>query len=277
MIEFKNKIFTGANNRKSVFDAKISADNKAVILFVHGYKGYKDWGCWGLMEEYFLQRNMGFVKFNFSHNGGIVAEPIDFPDLDAFGKNCFSYELEDLEIITTEVHRLINQELEAEIPIVLVGHSRGGGVAVLHASKNKYISKIISLAGISSIGNRFPSGEELEDWKNSGVRYVQNARTNQDMPHYFSFFEDYQKNKEALNIEDSARSLKIPFVQIHGDMDLTVSITEGQYMARWTNTNLVIVKGAGHTFGAKQPWNNNEMPADMLEVCANMLAFIDDI
>lgn len=277
MIEFKNKIFTGANNRKSVFDAKISANNKAVILFVHGYKGYKDWGCWGLMEEYFLQRNMGFVKFNFSHNGGTVAETIDFPDLDAFGKNCFSFELEDLEIITTEVHRLIIQELEAEIPIVLVGHSRGGGVAVLHASKNKYISKIISLAGISSIGNRFPTGEELEDWKNSGVRYVQNARTNQEMPHYFSFYEDYQKNKEALNVEDAARSLNIPFMQIHGDMDLTVSITEGQYMARWTNTNLVIVKGAGHTFGAKQPWNNDEMPADMLEVCANMLAFIDDI
>ena len=266
MIDFKNKEFVGSANRKSLFDCRIPVNAKAVIIFIHGYKGYKDWGAWNLLEDRFLELGFGFVKFNMSHNGGTTSEPIDFPDLQAFGENRYTYELNDLDVVITETTRIITQELNLNLPVFLLGHSRGGGVAILQASRDTRISKIISLAGISMIGERFPTGEDLENWEREGVQFVVNGRTNQQMPHFFTFYTDYRDNREALDIEKAARSLDIPFLQIHGDMDLSVSISEGQSIAEWTDTEVKVIKGADHTFGTKQPWESNDLTEEMEEV-----------
>ena len=276
LIEFKNKIYEGSNRRKSLFDCQIPKNAKAVIVFAHGYKGYKDWGAWNLMEDYFLKQGFGFVKFNMSHNGGTIDEPIDFPDLEAFGRNTYSFEINDLNGIINETDRIIRQECEMEIPIYLIGHSRGGGVAILTAAISNKVAKLISLAGISNIANRFPTGDELLEWEFSGVMYVANGRTNQSMPHFYSFYEDFKKNEKGLDIEIAADNLTIPFLQIHGDMDLAVSISEGQSNARWTNTRLCVIKGAGHTFGASQPWSNNELPEDLETALEKALEFFNE-
>ena len=42
----KNKTFVGSQNRLSVYDLNIPDTPKALVIFVHGYKGYKDWGAW---------------------------------------------------------------------------------------------------------------------------------------------------------------------------------------------------------------------------------------
>ena len=55
---------------------------KPIIIFCHGFKGYKDWGAWNLVAEAFSKAGFLFLKFNFSHNGGTLEQPIDFPDLD---------------------------------------------------------------------------------------------------------------------------------------------------------------------------------------------------
>ena len=50
----KNKIFTGANKKKSLYDLDIPENwNQKLIIFIHGYMGYKDWGCWNLVSDYF--------------------------------------------------------------------------------------------------------------------------------------------------------------------------------------------------------------------------------
>jgi pimeloyl-ACP methyl ester carboxylesterase len=263
MIDFTDKIYKGADGRESLFDCVIPKEALAVVIFIHGYKGFKDWGCWNLMQDYFVKEKFGFVKFNLTHNGGTVKQKIDFPDLEAFGRNTYSKELIDIGIIVDETDRLIHQELELDLPIYLLGHSRGGGDAVLYASKDNRIAKVISLAGISDIGSRFPEGEELELWKEEGVRFVENMRTHQSMPHYYEMYEDFKANEEALNIEAAARSLEIPFLQIHGDMDTSVSIREGIELSDWTGTPLKIIKGADHTFGSEHPWFSNELPEDL--------------
>ncbi len=273
MIDFKNKIYIGSANRKSLFDCRIPEGAKAVIIFMHGYKGYKDWGAWDLMCEAFVNDGFGYIKFNTSHNGGTTDNPIDFDDLKAFGENRYSYELNDLKIITDETERIIQQELELDLPIYLLGHSRGGGVSILGASKDLRIKKIISLAGISSIADRWPDEDGLKEWEEEGVMYVQNGRTNQNMPHYYSFYEDFLEHKDALDIQAAAESLAIPFLQIHGDMDQAVSIREGQELAKWTNTRISIIKGAEHTFGTKQPWDEAELPSDMKRVLERVLEF----
>lgn len=279
LITFKNKMFQGSVGRKSLWDVSIPDNPQGVIVFVHGYKGYKDWGAWPLMEQFFLNRNYGFVKFNFSHNGGTIEDPTDFPDLQAFGENRYSYEVNELNEILNEVHRMVSMECQLEVPIFLVGHSRGGGIATILGSDNTFVSKVVSLAGISDIPSRFPKGDELIDWQVDGVRYVSNARTGQDMPHFYSFYEDYLNHEKMLDIEAAARRLseiKKPFLQVHGDMDLAVSISEGQALAQWTQTRICIIKGAGHTFGAKQPWESSELPHDFRLALDAILEFIAD-
>jgi hypothetical protein len=268
MIEFKNKIFEGSNKRKSLFDCRIPVGAKAVIIFAHGYKGFKDWGAWQLVEDYFVKAGFGFVKFNFSHNGGTVENPIDFDDLEAFANNRYSYEVMDLELIVEETYRIIKEECEINIPICLFGHSRGGGISILVGSNSKKVDAVVSLAGISSIANRFPEGEALAKWKNEGVFYSLNGRTKQEMPHFYSFYTDFKENEAELDIEAAIGILSKPFLQIHGDMDLAVSISEGLAIADWSETQLEIVKGADHTFGAKHPWEKPVLPFD-LEIALN--------
>jgi len=279
LIDFKNKQFKGSAGRMSLWDVKIPKTAHSVIVFAHGYKGYKDWGAWPLMEDFFLSSGYGFVKFNFSHNGGTVEDPIDFPDLQAFGENRYSYEINELNGIVNEVDRMIKDECGMNIPIHVIGHSRGGGVATLVGSRHSLVNKIVSLAGISDIPSRFPTGDELLDWQVDGVRYIQNGRTNQEMPHFFSFYLDYFKNKELLDIEAAARKIgeiEKPFLQVHGDMDLAVSISEGQGLAGWTGTRLCIIKGAGHTFGAAQPWNSDDLPEDFKLALTAIDAFLKE-
>ena len=274
MIAFRNRIYVGSAGRKSVFDACIRADDEAVVVFVHGYKGFKDWGAWNLVEKNFLDRGFGFVKFNMSHNGGTVANPIDFSDLEAFAQNRYSWEVADLNTIVAETQKLIKSHFQTEKPIYVTGHSRGGGIAVLAGCRNKEISKIISLAGICDIGSRFPIGENLLLWEQEGVMYAENARTKQQMPHNFSMYEDYLDNQDDLSIEKAAGKLSAPFLQIHGDMDTSVSISEGIKLAEWTNSELAIVKGADHTFGAQEPWIYDVLPEDLKEAINRTLAFL---
>lgn len=279
-IDFKNKVIKGSTGRNTVYDCQIPENAKAVIVFVHGHKGYKDWGAWQLMQEWFVAEAYGFLKFNMSHNGGTVNNPIDFPDLEAFGKNKYSYEVNDLTLIIEELDRIIRQELEADLPIYMIGHSRGGGVGILASSGNAKVKKLVTLAGISDIFLRFPTGKDLIDWKNEGVKFTENKRTQQQMPHFYSLYEDYLANKEKLDIQLATEKLSIPFLVVHGDMDVVVSISEGQLLGKWSAQNnkaerIAIVKGAGHTFGATHPWTAKELPEDLEKACTAVLTFFN--
>ncbi len=76
-----------------VYDSSIKLG--PLIIFCHGYKGFKDWGAWPLLSEALAASGFVVIKFNFSHNGGTHKQPIDFPDLEAFGNNNYTKELED--------------------------------------------------------------------------------------------------------------------------------------------------------------------------------------
>ena len=94
----KNFPVTGKYNKSISTDLCFNQTNKQkpLVILCHGYKGYKDWGAFDLMSSNFLKANMAFLKFNFSHNGGTPNQPIDFPDLEAFGNNNYTIELDDL-------------------------------------------------------------------------------------------------------------------------------------------------------------------------------------
>jgi uncharacterized protein len=242
-------------------------ESKNIVIFCHGYKGYKDWGAWNLVAEKFANQNMFFVKMNFSHNGGTVKQPIDFPDLEAFGKNNFIIELDDLSSVIDWISQ--NKTIKNEINlqnISLIGHSRGGGIVILKASEDSRITKVITWAGVSDFASRFPIGDELKAWKENGVSFITNARTKQQMPHYFQFYTNFKENENRLHIKSAVQKLNIPFLIIHGNNDETVSPQEARNMFSWNpNNKLQIIENTNHTFDSKQPWISKKLP-DNLEI-----------
>lgn len=273
-MHLKNQVYIGSNKRQSLIDLNLpNNDTELLVLFIHGYKGYKDWGCWNLVEEFFVDKGIGFCKLNLSHNGGTIDSPIDFSDLEAFGENRYTYELED---IAEGIDWIFSKIDMTNKQLFLIGHSRGGGDVIL-SSEDERVNGIITWASISDIGSRFPTGKELQKWKEDGVRYIENARTKQQMPHYFSFYEDWFYNQDLLNIESAAKSIEKPCLHIHGDNDEAVSFNESKSLSKWTKGELVIIKGANHTFGSSHPWNSNLLPQPLAEVCQKTYEFIQSI
>jgi pimeloyl-ACP methyl ester carboxylesterase len=277
--KLKNNVLTRDNQKDILVDYFFAKNNqeKPIVIFCHGYKGFKDWGAWDLVAEAFAQAGFFFVKFNFSHNGGTITQPIDFPDLEAFGENNYTKELNDLEYILSQLTK-DDFHFRGECTqhnISLIGHSRGGGIVTIKAEEEAKITNVISWAGVSDYASRFPKGETLDDWKKTNVMYVQNGRTKQEMPHFYQFFEDFKANETRLTIERAAKNIKIPHLIIHGTSDPAVSAEEAKLVHQWNpNSELHFIENADHVFGAKHPWNETHLPNDLEAVVKATIEFI---
>jgi pimeloyl-ACP methyl ester carboxylesterase len=273
-MQIVNERYVGSAGREALIDLHIPDKfNHKILVFVHGYMGFKDWGAWNLMQDYFVEREFGFCKFNLTHNGTTIDEPLEFADLNAFGKNRYSYEKNDLLCALDWIENKIEP---STCSLHLIGHSRGGGIALLCASDSR-ISSVITLAAISSIEKRFDLPTEvIENWKKTGVRYIKNSRTHQDMPHSIEQLTDFESHQDALDIRKACLELKKPLLILHGDQDESVSIEEGKAISLWTNQPLHNVQCTNHTFGASHPYQDKTMPKDLLSCCQKTVLFLEN-
>lgn len=259
----KNNVIKNPETRDFLADAFYleQSEKLPLVIFVHGYKGYKDWGTWDLMAQKYAEAGFFFVKFNFSHNGTTLEKPKDFDDLEAFAHNNFSKEMSDFDAV---LNYFENDSRIDQNKIAIIGHSRGGGISVIKAFEDVRVRLLITLAGVSNFKYRFPHHQRFEDWKNSGVMYSENKRTHQQMPHYFQFFEDFEKNEVRFDIQRAAQHLKKHFLIIQGTEDEAVKDKEAFLLNEWCKTSeLFIIENATHTFGDKEPWEENSLPFDL--------------
>ncbi|RBP34763.1 alpha/beta hydrolase family protein [Oceanihabitans sediminis] len=275
----KNLVLYRENKKPIVWDAffKNTEKQKPLVIFCHGYKGFKDWGSWDLVAEAFREADMFFVKFNFSHNGGTVEQPIDFPDLEAFAENNYTKELDDLDSmlnhLLSEENTFSNQIDKNNITVI--GHSRGGGISIIKASEDNRITKLITLASVSNFGKRTSTTGDLEQWKKAGVKYIMNGRTKQQMPHNYQFYLDYKANEERFNIESATKKLNIPFLIIHAKEDPSVKFEEAENLHSWnTKSDLFSIKNSNHVFGASHPYENKKLPEALQQVVSKSIDFI---
>ncbi len=267
MVKYRNIPIEGSRERKIPVDIYFEETNtkKPIIIFSHGFKGFKDWGGFPLMAEYFAEIGYVFVKFNYSYNGGTIENPIDFPDLEAFGRNTYTTELDDIGLVidfVCETKLLPNVESDIK-RIYLLGHSRGGGITILKANEDPRVKKLATLASVSNYGNRFSKGEKLKQWEEDGVEYVFNSRTKQQMPMYFDIFTDFKGNEDRLDILKAAGRLKIPFLILHGEKDTTVTTKDAMQLSeRCKHAEVQIFDTADHTFNMKHPWQSEGMSVE---------------
>ena len=269
-----NTIISNSETRDFLADAYYPkvGEKLPLVIFVHGYKGYKDWGAWGLMAEKFAEAGFFFVKFNFSHNGTTIENPHDFADLEAFGNNNYSKELSDLGAV---IDYFIKDPQVDDQKIVLIGHSRGGGISIIKTFEDERINGLITLASIDTL-ERFPKDTELENWKNEGVYYVLNGRTKQEMPHYYQFFEDFERDIHRFDVERATEMAKAHVLIIHGTHDESVSVKNAEHLhILHPNSELFLIENTNHTFGAKEPWTEVDLPKDLNTAIEKCIDFIN--
>jgi pimeloyl-ACP methyl ester carboxylesterase len=274
----KNLLIERKHSKPIVTDVFYEETNqpKKIVVFCHGYKGFKDWGAWNLMAEAFANADFFFIKFNFSHNGGTAEQPIDFPDLAAFGNNNYTKELDDLESVIDWI--ATNADFKSEVDInniSIIGHSRGGGIVLLKANEDARVKKAISLAGVSDYKSRFPKKEKFQEWAEKNVYFVKNGRTHQEMPHFYQFYQDFQKNEQRLNIQKATQNLKIPFLIIHGNKDTSVSIKEAENLHKWNpKSSFQTIENADHVFNVSHPWKQETVSEELEEVIKWCITFL---
>lgn len=269
----------GPNGKDITFDITLpfSKTPTSILVFCHGFKGFKDWGHFNWVAEQSALSGLAFLKFNFSFNGINPNDLSDITDLDAFSENNYTKELQDLNAILN--HLVENAEVFNINPgkIFLAGHSRGGGIALLKASEDKRVRGLVLWASVSEFESFFRP-ETIEEWNTSGVVYAANKRNNLQMPIKKQFYDDFVKNKSKLDIKVAAKILSVPLLIIHGDADESVAFSHAKALYEMVSHSILItVEGGDHTFGAKHPFNPETDVTTMLEeLVENTVEFILD-
>jgi pimeloyl-ACP methyl ester carboxylesterase len=271
MIQKEQFTLTGSEGKTMTGDLTYDDKTtlKATIIFVHGFKGFKDWGAHNLLATFFASNGYRYLKFNLSHSGISPQNPNDVTDMDAFAANTVSKELFD-------THAAIDYTAQRfpEQPIYLIGHSRGGGIAVITAAKDKRIKKLITWASIADFSSLWKKEQEKE-WMHTGRIYVVNARTKEEMPLDNSLLYDFRQHQEQYDILKAAEKIHIPWLILHGDQDVNVDFSVAQQLAqRQIKAKISKIEGANHVFGAFQPYTPAELPAHLQQVAEKTLAFI---
>ncbi len=236
---------------------------KPIVIFTHGFKGFKDWGHFNLLARYFEDHGFVFIKFNFSYNGTSVEDYSDLHDMEAFGKNNFTLELNDMQALLDLLYDPtgpINQtELDLD-RIYLVGHSRGGGAVILKAAEEPRVKAVATFAAVNKYDNNW---EEIEmgNWEKEGVQWLLNARTGQPMPLYYQIVEDFKQNRNRLDIPNVIRKMKQPLLLIHGEEDETLPTQMAHDLKAWKpDAELNFLPQADHSFGGMHPYEEEELP-----------------
>ncbi len=242
-----------------------SSEPKPMMIFSHGFKSFKDWG----FIPYICQRaaEAGYIAVNldFSFNGIKDPKTMVFDEF-LFAQNTISREIKDLYEL---IDALYFTETDYCFPtwnnkIYLAGHSLGGAVSLLAASRRNDISAVSTWGAVSKLDRNTRRQKEI--WKQLGYTEVKIADTGQILKLNYTYLQDKQDNFSPTAIIDACRSLKSPVLVIHGRNDITVRMKEAQELyensKHTNNSEIFVIERTGHTFGTRHPMNEPNVALD---------------
>ncbi len=120
---------------------------RSAVLVVHGFKGFKDWGFFPHACARIAADGHAVVSFNLSHNG-IGPDLETFSELELFAQNTLSLELDEVLWMLDQLldEDLVPRPLER---VGVLGHSRGGGQAILAAGEDSRVDALVTWAAVA--------------------------------------------------------------------------------------------------------------------------------
>jgi dienelactone hydrolase len=235
-------------------DVRTTARDAAqpAVLLLHGFKGFKDYSFLPVFADRLARA--GFTAVTASVSGSGVDSAGDFVHLERFARNTYSRELDDLRAI---VDALVSGGLGVRSPnsIGVVGHSRGGGMAILLAREVDAIRAVVTWNGIGRA--RRHTDAELTAWRRIGRIEILHQRLRIRLPLDYEVAEDcLQHENGRLDIPAAARELARPWLQLHATADATVPFAEAGELARVAGEGhrFEPIQGSDHVWGCAHPW-----------------------
>ena len=272
-------VIRGSNQKPILVDVcyNLSSEKQPVILYAHGFNGFKDWGNFDLIAQQFVMAGFTFVKFNFSHNGTSPEHPQDFVDLEAFGQNNYTKQLFDLGQVLSwlcDKHQQLAKFIDVN-NIGLIGHSMGGGISIIKTSEDERIKALCTWASIAQCKTPWGSWDEnkMKEWASTGLQHYANSRTQQQMPLYYQLYLDYKNNMQRLDILSAAAGITVPFLICHGSDDTSVSIHNAHQLQASNTAAQLFTVASDHVFGLKHPWLGSVLPEAMQAVVDKSISF----
>jgi dienelactone hydrolase len=224
-----------------------------LIIVCHGFLGYKRWGFFPYISEELAGAGFHVLTMSFSHCGvdeetGCITRP------EAFASNTVSRQISDLERVYAHARGGLLPLRVEKSGWGLLGHSRGGAVAILTAGAFDEIRSMVTWATPSRFSRYSERRKKL--WKRDGAITFMNERSPVPLRLDYSYLRDIEENVERFDILRHAASLAIPHLMIHGENDAAVTLGEVRDLVdapRGYPGRFEIVKGCGHTFGTRHP------------------------
>lgn len=241
-----------------------------VLIFLHGFKGFKDWGPFPDACEDLARNGFVVVAMNFSLNG-IGENPTEFDRLDLFERETLSQDLRDIGSVIEGIksQRINSSRVGLHTDYIgILGHSRGGHTAVVAAAEYSEIQCLVTWSAVADYNARW-SDKMISDWEKNGYTEIRNSRTGQIMKINKVVYEDAVENADRVIALERVQELHIPALFIAGKEDESVPHQESAMLYRACPSNtreLRLIPDTGHTFDAAHPFEEDDFPVKFAEV-----------
>ncbi len=254
------------------FDIYSNDENKPkpILIFFHGYKSFRNWGFIPYICEKVSESNAIVINLDFSLNGILSEHPLRI-DVDSFAKNTVSQEIQDGQFLINllQDNNCQSHEMQEILKnwngkIILSGHSRGAGIALILANQNKLVEKVALIAPIANF-NRYRD-RFIKEWIQAGKIEFYDSQSQQTLRMDASYVQDIVANPTNYNLKSAAFSLGKDLLILQGENDYTVKQEEAYqiYKSFKENTensqfacNFVLIEKANHLLNCSHPFESS--------------------
>ena len=198
-------------------------ESKNIVVVGHGVTGNKDRPFVVALGEGLAAAGIPALRFSFSGNGASEGK---------FTDSTISKEVEDLGAVLDALEGYT---------VCYVGHSMGGAVGVLRASRDDRIQLLVSLAGMVHT-KAFAQREFGNVTPDEGFMWAE-----PDCPLSQAYMDDLT---QIDTVVDLAPQINVPWLLVHGDEDDVVPIEHSRDIFAKANyqTQLITLQSASHVF-----------------------------
>lgn len=214
---------------------ELPADGKigAYAIFAHCFTCHSDLGVVRHISRALTQDSVAVVRFDFTGLGSSEG---------TFEETNFSSNVEDL----LHVAQFIEEKYQA--PSILLGHSLGGAAILKAASKLKSIKAMVTIGAPAEPEHVTHLFEEKERViKEMGEAEVEIAGRS------FTIKEQFINDVEKVNLSDTVKNLRIPYLIMHSPQDRVVDIENARklYENAFHPKSFISLDGSDHLLSKK--------------------------